>query len=569
MVTPAVLVPAWLRHYERRWLRGDVLAGVTVTAYLIPQVMAYAGIAGMPPGSGLWAAAGAMLAYALIGSSPVLSVGPESTTALMTAAAVGAAITSPDQYASLSVALCLVVGSFCLLGAAGGLARVSDLLSRPVMVGYLAGVAGIMIVSQLGKLTRMEVRGDGFLGEIGFVVGHWPDIHVPTLVLGLGSALLMILGSRWWPHAPVALIGMVTASLVVWAFALTDHGIMVIGTIRAGVPRPGWPDLTVDSVTSLLLPAVGVAFVAYSDNILTARAFAMHGEHQIDPRRELFALGAANIGAGVLQGFPVSSSGSRTAIAAAVGAKSQAAGLVTVVMTVLAVVFLRPALAAFPTAALGGVVIYAATRLVELSEFRRFARFRRSELAIAVITAAAVLVVGVLNGILVAVGLSIADMLRRVARPHDAVLGLVPHLAGMHDVDDYPDARVVPGLMIYRYDSPLFFANAEDFRHRALGAIRAAGTPVRWFVLNAEATSEVDITATDALDQLYHEVTDQGIVFALARVKQELADELRRTGFLDLVGAEHVFPTLPTAVEAFRHWEASGMPPARSEREPG
>ncbi len=553
----ASLVPAWARGYQRGWLRFDVVAGITVTAYLIPQVMAYAELAGLPAVTGLWGAIGGLTVYAFVGTSHRLSVGPESTTALMTAVAVGSVVTAGADYASLAVAMAVMVGLLCLLGRFTGLARLSDLLSRPVLVGYMAGVAGIMIVSQLGKLTRLDVEGDSVAGEVMYVGRHLGDVHVPTAALGLTAAALMIAGSRRWPRAPIALVGMLAATGVVALFGLQDRGVQVIGAIPSAMPDPGLPQLSLSGVVSLMLPALGVAFVAYSDNILTARAFE-EPDHRIDPPRELLALGAANLGAAVMQGFPISSSGSRTAIAAAVGARSQAAGLVTVAGTVLAVVFLRPVLSAFPSAALGAVVVYAATRLVEVPEFRRFWQFRASELVLALGTTAAVLVVGVLEGILVAIAFSVADLLRRVSRPHDAVQGFVPDLAGMHDIDDYPEATILPGLMVYRYDSPLFFANAADFKVRALRAVTESTQPVRWFVLNAEANVDVDITAADLLDELRVELNQRGVVFAMARVKQDLSADLAPTGFWDRVGADRVFPTLPTAVAAYRSW--AGLP---------
>ncbi len=549
---PRLPLPAWTRGYRRGWLRLDLLAGITVTAYLIPQVMAYAELAGLPPVAGLWGAIGALTVYAFLGTSHRLSVGPESTTALMTAVAVGS-VASDGEYADLAVALAMIVGGLCILGRYVGLARLSDLLSRPVLVGYMAGVALIMIVSQLGKLTRLDVQGEGFLPELWWTLRHLGDAHVPTLVLGLSAAALMIAGAHRWPKAPVALIGMLASALVVAVAGLDDHGVRVIGDIPSALPRPSLPDVTLSGVVSLLVPALAVAFVAYSDNILTARAFEEPGE-RVDPPRELLALGAANLGAGLMQGFPISSSGSRTAIAAAVGGRTQLTELVTVAATVLAVLTLRPVLSAFPSAALGAVVVYAAVRLVEVAEFRRFAEFRVAELVIALTTTASVLVLGVLEGILVAVGISLADLLRRVSHPHDAVQGFVPDLAGMHDVDDYPDATMLPGLMVYRYDSPLFFANAADFKHRALRSIAESADPVRWFVLNAEANVEIDITAADVLDELREELTDRGIVFAMARVKQDLSADLAPTGFWERVDPTHVFPTLPTAVAAYRLW---------------
>ena len=551
-------IPAWWAGYERRWLRGDLIAGVTVTAYLIPQVMAYAEVAGVPAVTGLWAVTGAVVVYAFLGSSRLLSVGPESTTALMTAAALGAAA-GPGRHAELAVALCLVVAVVCLVGRLVGLAKLSELLSRPVLIGYMAGVAGVMVVSQFDKLTGLEIQGDGVLPETWFLLRHLSEVHPPTLALGLATAALMIAAAHRWPRAPVALVGMLAATAVVAATDLAGRGVEVVGPVPRGLPVPALPSVSWAEFGALLVPALGVSLVAYSDNILTARAFAGPGEH-IDPRRELVALGAANVGAAVMQGFPVSSSGSRTAIAAAVGGRTQLAGLVAVAATVLASFGLGRLLAAFPTAALGAVVVYAATRLVEVPEFRRFLRFRRSEFLIALGTTLAVLLLGVLEGVLVAVVLSVADLLRRVAQPHDAVLGIVPGLAGMHDVDDYPQAELLPGLVVYRYDSPLFFANAEDFRVRALAACEDFPGRVRWFVLNVEAIVAVDITAADALEQLRSALAERGVVFALARLKQDLRDELAPTGLLERIGEDRLFPTLPTAVAAYQAWRDGTEP---------
>jgi SulP family sulfate permease len=533
---------------------------VTVTAYLIPQVMAYADLAGLPAAAGLWACVGALAIYAFVGSSPQLSVGPESTTALMTAAALGSVTGLAGREADFAAALALAVAAICVLGWFARLSALADLLSRPVLVGYMAGIAAIMIVSQLGKLTGIPVEAEGFLAEIADAARHLDSLHGPTLAVALTTLVVMVAGSMRWPRAPMALIGMLGATAAVAALDLEDRGVSVIGEIPAGLPTPGLPDVSIGEVMSLLVPALGVAFVAYTDNILTARSFAEKSGGTIDAKRELLALGAANVGSAVMQGFPVSSSGSRTAIADAVGARTQLAGLATVVVTVVSVLALRPVLAEFPTAALGAVVVYAALRLVNLAEFRRFASFRRSELYLAVGTTVAVLVVGVLLGVVVAIALSVLDLLRRVARPHDAVQGLVPGMAGMHDVDDFPEAELVPGLMVYRYDSPLFFANAEDFRTRALRSLAESETPIAWFVLNTEAIVEVDLTAVDALESLRQELEDQGIVFGLARVKQDLQDELRPSGLLDRVGPDLIFPTLPTAVDAYRAWREEHGP---------
>ncbi len=547
-------MPGWVRGYQRNWLRGDALAGLTVTAYLVPQVMAYAELAGVPAQAGLWAAVGALTLYAVLGSSPQLSVGPESTTALMTAAALATLAGSGVDASSSAAVLALLVAAFCVLGRLFRLGALADLLSRPVLVGYLAGIACIMVASQFGKLLGIPEDVDGFFAELREVLGRLDEMHGPTAALGLITLTVMLIAAAVAPRAPVALLGMLGATAVTAMLDLSDHGVRLVGAIPAGVPVPSLPDVGTADLTTMLAPALGIAFVAYTDNILTGRAFASRHGATIDPQRELLALGAANLGAGLLQGFPVSSSGSRTAIVDSMGGRTQLAGLVTVACTLAALLTLRPVLAAFPLAGLAAVVVYAATRLVDVPELVRFARFRRSELVLAVTTTAGVLALDVLLGILVAIALSVLDLLRRVARPHDAVEGTVPGLAGMHDVDDYPSAEQVPGLLVYRYDSPLFFANADNFLSRARAAVDDATTPVRWFLLNVEANVEVDITGADALEMLRADLEQRGIVFALARLKQDLRDQLSRTGLLEQIGEDHIFLTLPTALDAFHEW---------------
>ncbi|MBB5788826.1 SulP family inorganic anion transporter [Jiangella mangrovi] len=555
-----VPAPGWVRGYSRTWLRGDLLAGVTVTAYLVPQVMAYAELAGVPAQTGLWAVVGALTLYAFLGSSRLLSVGPESTTALMTAAALATVAGTGTDVTAAAAALALLVAGFCVLGWLLRLGALADILSRPVLVGYLAGIAGIMVASQLGKLLGVPEDADGFVPELREVFDELDQVHGPTAALSLITLAAMLVAAARFPRAPVALVGMLGATAAAAVLDLSDRGVRLVGEIPGGFPVPGVPDIGLSELSTMLAPALGIAFVGYTDNILTGRGFATRHGQTIDPQRELLALGAANLGAGLLQGMPVSSSGSRTAIADAVGGRTQLTGLVTVACTLLALITLKPLLAAFPLAALAAVVVYAATRLVDVPELVRFARFRRSELLLALATTAGVLVFDVLLGIVVAIGLSVLDLLRRVARPHDAIQGLVPSLAGMHDVDDYPSAQVIPGLLVYRYDSPLFFANAENFRTRALAAVDAASAPVRWFLLNVEANVEIDVTGADALESLRSELERRGIILALARLKQDLRDQLAPTGLLDRIGDEHIFPTLPTAVEGFNAREQEDSP---------
>ena len=560
-----------IAHYDRVWGRGDVWAGVTVAAYLLPQVMAYAEVAGLPAVTGLWAVIGAALVYAVFGASRQLSVGPESTTALMTAVAVGPlAAGDPGRYAALAAALAIVVGLLCLAGRVVGFGAVAELLSKPVLVGYMSGIAVLMILSQLTHLTGVPTSGESFAAEVASFAQNLSLVHAPTLSLAAAVLGFLLLVAWRFPRAPTPLLGMLLATAAVAVFGLQARGIEVIGNIPAGLPTPVIPHVGMDDLTALLLPAIGIAVVGYSDNVLTARIFATRNKYSVDANQELLALGAANVAAGLVQGFPVSSSGSRTVIGDALGSRSQVFSLVAVGWVVVTLLFLRPVLALFPTAALGAVVVYAALRLVDVGEFRRLAGFRRSEFILALATTGGVLTFGVLNGVLVAVGLSVADLLRRVARPHDGILGYVPGIAGMHDVDDYPQARLVPGLVVYRYDAPLIFANAADFRARALRAVDTAQGPVEWFVLNTEANVDVDVTALDALDELREELTQRGIIFALARVKQDLRADLALTGFLDRLGPERVYMTLPTAVTAYVQWYTArhGTPPPGFESPP-
>ena len=548
---------ATLSGYDRSWLRGDVLAGVTVAAYLVPQVMAYAGVAGLPAVSGLWAAGTAIVVYAFVGSSRLLSVGPESTTALMTAVALGGlAQGDPARYAALAAGLAALVGGFCLLAWALRLGFLAELLSRPVLVGYMAGVAVLMVVSQLGTVTGLVVSGDSTVTEVVRVVEHLGEVHAPTVVLAAAVLAFLLVVSRLAPRAPAPLLGVLGSAAAVVVLHLEDRGVAVVGPVPRALPTPRLPDVDLVDLRALLPAALGIAVVAYTDNVLTGRAFEPRHEAGLDAKQELLALGAANLAVGVAQGFPVSSSGSRTAIVSAGGGRSQVNSLAALVAVVLAVLVANPVLAHFPTAALGAIVVYAAMRLVDLPEFRRIFAFRRTEGLLALGTTTAVLVVGILPGVLVAIVLSLLDLLHRVTRPHDGILGYVPGVAGMHDVDDYPSARPVPGLVVYRYDSPLFFANSHDLITRALAAGDGAPTPTRWLLLNMEANVTVDVTAADTLDTLRREVERRGIVLALSRVKQELRDDLERSGFVDRVGEERIFMTLPFAVQGYAAWSA-------------
>jgi sulfate permease, SulP family len=547
--------PTALRGYQRSWLRHDLVAGLTVAAYLVPQVMAYATVAGLPPVTGLWAALPALVIYAVLGSSASLSMGPEATTALMTAIALGPlAAGDPARYAELAALLAVLVGLMSIAAWLLKLGVAADLLSRPILVGYMTGVALIMIADQLRRVTGVPVTGEAFFSQLGSFARGLGRIQPATVILAAAVLAFLLLLHWRRPQVPGLLLAVLLASGAVAAFGLAGHGISVVGPIPAGLPDPGLPPIHANDLQELALPAFTVLIVGFSDDVLTARSFERRGE-TVAANQELLALGVANIGSGLLHGFPVSSSATRTAVAVTAGSRTQLYSVVTAASVVVVLALARPLLARFPTAALGAIVIFAALRLIDVTAFRRLLRFRRVELLIAVAATVGVLAFNILYGVLVAIGLSVADLLVRVARPHDAVQGLVPGLAGMHDVSDYPEARTIPGLVVYRYDAPLCFANAGDFRRRALAAADQQ-SPVRWFVLNVEANVEVDFTALEAVDAVRREIISRDGVFALARVKQDLLAKLRSFGLADTIGAERMFPTLPTAVAAYQDWAA-------------
>ena len=537
--------------------RGNIVAGVTVLVYLVPQVMAYGTVAGVSPTVALWACIPALLVYALLGTSRLLSLGPESSVALMTAAVIAPiAAGNPDSYPALVAGLTLLTGVFCLVAGLAQLGFVADLLSRPVLLGYMAGIALLMIEGQLDRFLGISTDADSPVEHIWQGLSRLGGIDGWVLVISLTTLAALFALARWAPKWPGTLIAVVAASALTAIINAAGGDIPLVGTIPDGLPGFSWPGN--DQWAALAIGALGLSFVAATDVTLTGRAFRHSKDPPVLPNTELRALGVANIGSGLFHGMPVSSSGSRTAIAEASGARTQGYSLITLAGLVLILLFAGPVLSVLPQAALAALVVYAGIRLIDLLGLRQLWRFRKSEFVLALTTTIGVILLGVLYGVLIAIALSIADLLIRVARPHATALGLVPDLPGMHDVDDYPQAQEVPGLLILRYDSPLFFANAGNFLDVAHELLDER-PDTHWFALNCEAIIEVDATALDTLKQLERELHEDDIRLVLVRAKRELLEQLAPTGLLDSIGAEHNYPTLPTLVKAYRSREdASG-----------
>jgi high affinity sulfate transporter 1 len=542
----AIPVAKELPGYRAPTARRDLLAGVTVAALAIPSAMAYAELAGLPAVAGLYALLLPTVAYAFLGSSRQLIVGPEGSLSALVAAAVLALATAGSPEAlELAGAMALLVAACFLIARVFRLGWLADYLSRPVLVGYIHGVAVVLIVGQLGKLTGIDVdAGDPIpqLVELGREIG---DVSAPTLAVGAAALALLLTARYLTPRLPAALVVVIGAIVASKALGLDEHGVAVVGDIPAGlpdlrVPSPPWED-----VVALAPAAAGLFLVSFADEVLTARSFAgRHGQH-IRVDQELLAMSVASAAAGVTQGLPVGASGSRTAVNDSMGARSQIAGLLAAGAILLVLLFLTAPIAYLPKAVLGAVIITAAIGLIEPAVWRELANTDKVELTIAAVTAAGVIITGVLEAILFAVGLSMVDVVRRSARPHDAVLGWVDSLGRWADVARNNDAKVTPGVVVYRLDDRLFFANASYVKGRVQEALRGAPTVTTALVLDAEAVTHVDSAGLQALEDLAGTLKDDGIALHIARAKHPIADRLAGA-----VGGADFHGTVRAAVRA-------------------
>lgn len=546
--------------YRREWLVSDLVAGLVLTALLVPQGMAYAQLAGLRPVTGLYTTVLALTAYAVFGPSRILVLGPDSALApLIAAAVVPLAAGDPQRATALAGTLALLTGAACVAVALARLGAITELLSKPVRVGYINGIAVVVLVSQLPRLLGFSVDADGSVAEAtafaaGIAAG---EANLLAFALGAGSLAIMVAAGRLPPQVPGVLIATVAATLIVAAFDL-GAAVPVVGPLPEGPPALTIPAVRVDDLAPLSVAALGIALVAFADTAALSSTFAAKLGDPVDPNQDIAALGAANVAAGLFQGFPMSASSSRTAVADAVGSKTQLTGLIGAASIVGLLVFANDLLADLPSATLAAIVIIASFALFDLAEMRWLWQVRRSEFALSVAALLGVVVVGVLEGLAIAVGLSLANFVRRAWRPHDAVLGRVDKLRGYHDIERHPEAAQIPGLLIFRFDAPMFFANAQHFQRRIAHAIRAAETPVRWVLVAAEPVADIDTTAADTLTEILDEFDRRGIRLAFAELKGPVKDRLRRYGLYDRIGDEHFYPTIGRATTAYV--KATGVP---------
>jgi high affinity sulfate transporter 1 len=541
-----------LRTYDRSWLRSDLVAGLVLAAILVPQGMAYAELAGLPPVTGLYTTIACLVGYAIFGPSRVLVLGPDSSISPLILAAIVPLIATDDPGTAIALAgmLAVFVGLVEIGLGLGKLGFVADLLSKEVQVGYMNGIGITIIVSQLPKLFGFSTDGDSFFEDVSGFLRGLDQTDTTTLLLGLGVLAVLVILPRITKRIPAILIAVVGATVVTAVFGLAAEGVVTVGELPQGVPSPALPWTGIGDVVPLMLAAMAITLVSLTDTIATSTSFAARRGEEVEPNQEMIGVGAANVAAGFFQGFAVSTSGSRTAVAEQSGAKSQLTGLVGAGVVAILLLFLSSMLADLPQAALAAVVIAAAFTLMDLDALRRYRQVRRTALVISLVATAGVIVFGVLQGIIVAVVLAILLFFHRNWWPHGAVLGRVDGLDGWHSVAVYPEARQIPGVVVFRWEAPLFFANAGLFRQKVRRLVR--DLEPGWVVLQCEAITDIDVTAAEMLEQLDLELNDQGIHMAFAEMRGRLQDLTLRYGLFETLDRDHFYPTIETAVEATR-----------------
>jgi len=541
--------------YRRSWLAKDIVAGIVLSTLLVPQGMAYAELAGLPPITGLYTSILCLLGYAVFGPSRILVLGPDSSLGPMIAATIlplVAAGGDPAQAVALASMLAIMVGVVMILASIAKLGFIADLISKPTMIGYMNGLALTILVGQLPKLFGFSVDSENFFGDItGFVKGVANgETNGAAVAVGLGGIALILAMQRWVPKIPAVLAMVVLAIAASSAFGLADRGVSLVGELPQGFPPLTIPHVEVDDLALLFAGAVGIALVSLTDTISTASSFAARTGQEIRGNQEMIGIGAANVAAGLFQGFPVSTSGSRTAVAERSGSKTQLTGVTGAVLILVMIVLLPGLFRNLPQPALAAIVITASLSLADIPGTVRLWHQRRTEFTLSIVAFLGVAILGVLPGIAVAVLLSVFNIFRRAWWPYQTVLGRVPGLEGFHDVTVHPDARHLSGLEIYRFDAPLFFANVKTFRDNVRRLARSDPKP-RWILIAAEPITDVDTTAADVLFELDRELDAQGTSLVFAELKHPVRMKIDRYGLAEAIEPAHFFGTVEEAVAAY------------------
>ena len=542
---------AMMRSYRVSWLRFDVVAGIVLAAILVPQGLAYAELAGLPPVTGLYTTIACLVAYAILGPSRVLVLGPDSSVSpLIFAAIVPLAAGDPGTAIALAGMLALLVGAIEIGLGVAKLGFVADLLSKEVQVGYMNGLAITIFVGQLPKLFGFSTDANGFIGELKAFFAGLDQTSVTTLAVGLATLAVLLLMPRVTTKIPAVLVAVVGATVATGVLGLAEHGVATVGTLPQGLPVPSFPWTSWGDVGPLTIAALGIVLVSLTDTIATSTSFAARRGDEVDPNQEMIGVGSANVAAGFFQGFAVSVSGSRTAVATQSGAKTQVTGLVGAGVVMALLLFLPSLFRNLPQTALAAVVIAAALSLADVRAVRTFYRVRRTAFVLSLVATTGVVLLGVLQGIVIAVVLSIFLFFRRSWWPPGEVLGYDRLTGAWHDLRRHPGCQQTPGVVVYRWEAPLFFANAGMFRQQ----IRRLALRERpqWIVLQCEAVTDVDVTAAGVLETLDRELNAKGIHLAFVELRTRLQDLILRYGLLETLDREHFYGSVDEAIEGFR-----------------
>lgn len=547
-----------LSDYQMSWLRHDLIAGLSACIVMIPSVIAYAELVHLPPITGLYAALAAAIGYALFASSRQVIAGPDAAIGLLVGSAIlPLAAADPARMAVLAAELGLLSGAVLVLAARLKLGVIADLLSRPVLVGYLNGASLILISTQLGKMFALKTQGEEFFPLLSSLIAQLPATHLPTLFFGVALMALLIMLGRWLPHIPGALSCSAVALLATYLFNLDSHGIALVGAVPAGLPQLTLPSVLWSDIQVLAPAAVAIAFLTFSDGILLAQAFAEKNGYEVSSNQELVALGSANILAALWQGFPVSASQSRTSVVDAAGGRTQVAQLVAATGLLLFLLFLTGLIAMLPKVALGAILIVTAVGMLEIASLRSLYKVDRNEFGIAIAVTLAILVAGVITGIIVGLLVSLIAVLVQISRPRDAVLRRLISDGKFHDCLEDDEAEAVPGVIVYRLYAPLIFANARFVVGRIRALVESAGPELEWLVVDAQAITDMDVTAAQRFAELHRELAELGVEIKIADAPRPFREELTKVALSDALGSQQFFVSVKKAVEAFEQRRSS------------
>ena len=545
-------LPALL-GYRRTDFSHDLIAGLSVAAVALPVGVAYAQLAGFSPIFGLYSTILPMIVYALFGTSRQLIVGPDAATcALIATAVTPLAAGDPKLYISLSIAIATLAGIFCIGASFLRLGALADFLSKPILVGFLNGVSLHILVGQLGKLLGFSIEANGIVPKLVEMVLKIQQTHLPTLAVGLATFAVLLISPRVFPRLPAALIALAAAGMIVAGFGLDKLGVTVLGVVPAGLPDLQLPRLHIDLLDDVAAAAAGMALVSFSSMMLTARSFAAKNRYQIDADREFAALGAANIASALSQGFAVSGADSRTAMADASGGRTQMTGLVAAATVAIVLLFLTKPLHYVPIAALGAVLAMASISLLDLHTLGRLYRLRRSEFALSLLATFGVIWVGAIHAIGVAVILAVLRFVSISAKPRVEILGQIAGISGFHATSRHPEAQTYPGLLLFRFNGPLIFFNAPYFKQQTLASIDAAGSDLKWFVLDAMPITQLDVTGYFELEDLVHTLHERGVELVIAGRKMQIINWHKKKGLSDKYFADRHYPTLRETVRVYK-----------------